>query len=49
MSWDIHYTRACYVVHSEHVLGFCGDLYSVPRVSDTYARGPLFFHVLPEV
>ena len=24
------------------LLGFCGDLYSVPRVPDTYVRGPLF-------
>ena len=28
-------------------LGFCGDLYRVPHIyiSDTYTRGPPFFHV----
>ena len=34
-------TSSCYF-HLSIFLGFCGDLYNVPHVSDTYVRGPLF-------
>ena len=47
-------TSSCYL-HPVYLvcglLGFCGDLYSVPRISDTYVRGPPFlcFVVLSDV